>query len=267
MRYKTRNALYLRISINAVLPMTLLIDYRHLEWMSDEILSRVLFNLKDRIQIKLDQDKAQGKTKGKHFDIYHGNVRKSDTHEAIPYTMLYYFRQTPQKHAVLLKDKQLIFDSPPPAPALLPSQEMPPPPMRRQSDMHAQSDMVDGPDIKPEDDEAAAMDAVRDVPIEADDEKPDSKPKLSVSYTGFSIFHKTLVVIVQPTNGYIAPEKPVKTEDRQLTEEPDLARSRSLSAFDRSRSISGTPAPPSNAFPLFRSVTPGGSDSERGTPF
>jgi len=95
---------------------------------------------------------------------------------------------------------------------------------------------------------------------EDEDQKPEGKPKLRVSYTGFSIFGKTLVVIVEPYPALDNSRASVAPSDRELSVDP-RGREASVagSEFDgrgRSRSMSTMAPLRSAADPLFRPDTP-----------
>ncbi|GAA5865108.1 hypothetical protein JCM1840_005742 [Sporobolomyces johnsonii] len=109
---------------------------------------------------------------------------------------------------------------------------------------------------------------------------PDVKPQLKVQYQGYSIFGRSLVVIVEPWPPLSEEERArprlMNTEVRQLSASvaPDAYRRSSATAtpFSHSRagSMSATPAPRSRpgggARPLFRSETTPLAESVRGTP-
>ncbi|GAA5889116.1 hypothetical protein JCM5296_007170 [Sporobolomyces johnsonii] len=119
---------------------------------------------------------------------------------------------------------------------------------------------------------------------EAEDVKeaidPDVKPQLKVQYQGYSIFGRSLVVIVEPWPPLSEEERArprlMNTEVRQLSASvaPDAYRRSPATAtpFSDSRagSMSATPAPRSRpgggARPLFRSETTPLVESVRGTP-
>jgi hypothetical protein len=129
---------------------------------------------------------------------------------------------------------------------------------------------------------SAAAAPVVDVDLDVD-EKPDVKPHVDVSYTGFSIFGKTLVCMYVPPSALLIPSlgnvkfrrnrvepwpplaadsTPAPTgEIRQLSSEPSSSSSRAGSTRPRSVSATATPVPlpsPSRRqrTPLFRSMTP-----------
>ncbi|GAA5957379.1 hypothetical protein JCM21900_006880 [Sporobolomyces salmonicolor] len=106
---------------------------------------------------------------------------------------------------------------------------------------------------------------------------PDVKPRLKVQYQGYSIFGRSLVVIVEPWPPLSEEERArprlMNTEIRQLSASvaPDAyRRSTTATPFSRAGSTSATPAPPpprrGRARPLFRSETTPLAESARGTP-
>lgn len=88
--YKSRQSLYLRISLTSVLQMTLCLDERHCGWMSDAIMERVIAALKSRIGPKLRKEAKEGKEK---VDVYRG----------AGWQMAYFYRKSSTRHAVMLK--------------------------------------------------------------------------------------------------------------------------------------------------------------------
>lgn len=146
--YRPRQSSYLRISPSSVLQMILYLEPSHTHWMNvrtttclsssylpltlsdfppeqDGVLERVLFALKDRIPLKLQQE-GDGKKHGKektHVDVFRGGTfapslvfllfssEKDDAdfclyrlplHTA-DYQMAFFFRRSNDKHVVLLK--------------------------------------------------------------------------------------------------------------------------------------------------------------------
>lgn len=73
--FQTANTYYLRISSIVVLLLSLHLDYRHLNWMNNIILERVLIALRDRIPIKLNQELDYNKSsnnKKATVDVFRG---------------------------------------------------------------------------------------------------------------------------------------------------------------------------------------------------
>lgn len=219
MKYSTRNSHYLRISPHAVLLLELYLDPIHLAWMSDHILERILLALRDRIPAKLRQEGHQSKAAQRkaHVDVYRGTN----------YQIAFYFRKTTQRHAVLLKDIQLVFQS---------HQQLTPAAKRARSQTEskrARSDEGDslgepsqkrgkgggveeivikdeeveqavpsyqGPEaplFRPEEEDGYAEELKVDR-LTVDDFDTSHKPEVKVNYTGYSIFGMTLVVMFVP---------------------------------------------------------------------
>ncbi|KAG8901481.1 hypothetical protein FRB99_005285 [Tulasnella sp. 403] len=79
MSYRHRNALYLRISAHVVLPLYLYLDDKHVSWMSDRILQRVIADMKPLILKKWREEQVYkditSGPKAKRFgvvDVYRG---------------------------------------------------------------------------------------------------------------------------------------------------------------------------------------------------
>ncbi|ORY80275.1 hypothetical protein BCR35DRAFT_304469 [Leucosporidium creatinivorum] len=278
--FRPRQASYLRISPHTVLQMIMYLEPAHVNWMTTERLERVLFALKERIPVKLTKDaegakKRSGAKEKANVDVYRG----------ADYQIAFFFRKTGQKHVVLLKDKSLahpLTDSPPPAPLADTATDAAT--RKRGRDDEGPVDLTQDletaePPAKRA--EVAELVAVKDEEVEAvlppweegqgdyDDYKPelsDVKPELRVDYRGYSIFNRSLVVIVEPypalAPSELAQGAPlVPAEVRQLSAMPsDSAR---LSA-SRGPSASATPGPMRrDGQPLFRSDT---TPLEEGTP-
>lgn len=77
-QFTARNVFYLRISATTVLHMLLYLDRRHIEWMSAEMLEKVLHALKSRIATKLGAEGAVPVSKRRReldsekVDVYRG---------------------------------------------------------------------------------------------------------------------------------------------------------------------------------------------------
>ncbi|GAA6046545.1 hypothetical protein JCM3770_006202 [Rhodotorula araucariae] len=297
--------------------MTLYLEPAHVEWMSNSVLERMLFALKDRIPLKLRQeDEARGKAaKGAKERVQVDVFRGAD------YQMAFFFRHANDKHVVLLKDKHVHYTIRSPsktrgasaerAPSVAPGGGGASPRKRPRSAAATARDQndvlssgsdgdsepdrstapagkrhvgtaaarasVEGDDelvvVKPEPDEDDALpsgwvDASRgrdgaspgEVKPEIDDEV---KPQVTVSYRGYNIFGRTLVVIVEPypplDPADLARPRLLNTEVRQLSASvaPESYRSGRSTAL-RGSSLSATPAPrnaPGSSGALFRSET------------
>ncbi|EIN10424.1 hypothetical protein PUNSTDRAFT_65319 [Punctularia strigosozonata HHB-11173 SS5] len=111
MPYSVRNAHYLRISPHSVMPFYLYLDERHVEWMSDRVLQRVLADLQPLLIPKLRAE----------ADVTPGNANSNgkkgtvDVHRGDDYQFAFFFRQT-EPHSVLIKTRDFIVAPTQPAP-------------------------------------------------------------------------------------------------------------------------------------------------------
>jgi len=76
-KFTQRNSFYLRISSSAVLQLLLLLDTRHIEWMSPEILEKVLNVLRTHIARKLgaenmNMSKKRREADSEKIDVFRG---------------------------------------------------------------------------------------------------------------------------------------------------------------------------------------------------
>lgn len=76
-KFTQRNSFYLRISSRSVLQLLLLLDARHLDWMSPEILEKVLNVLRTHIARKLGADnmnmsKKRREADSEKIDVFRG---------------------------------------------------------------------------------------------------------------------------------------------------------------------------------------------------
>ncbi|GAA5858284.1 hypothetical protein JCM8547_004634 [Rhodosporidiobolus lusitaniae] len=126
--FRPRQSSYLRISPTTVLQMILYLEPAHTEWMSNNVLERMLFALKDRIPLKLAQE-GEGKKSGK-------EKTQVDVFRGADYQMAFFFRRSNDKHVVLLKDKQLHYAS---KPSQKPHMPPPPPPTASRGRKRARS--------------------------------------------------------------------------------------------------------------------------------
>jgi hypothetical protein len=79
-KFTQRNSFYLRISNTAVLQLLLLLDARHVEWMSPEILEKVLSVLRTHIATKLgaesgNMSKKRREADSEKIDVFRGGKR------------------------------------------------------------------------------------------------------------------------------------------------------------------------------------------------
>lgn len=78
-QFNARNSFYLRISVNTVLQLLLFIDPRHVDWMSTDILERVIAALRTRIVAKLGAEntnvsKKRRQLDSERVDVFRGGV-------------------------------------------------------------------------------------------------------------------------------------------------------------------------------------------------
>ncbi|BGP28408.1 hypothetical protein JCM10296v2_000140 [Rhodotorula toruloides] len=298
--FRPRQSSYLRISATAVLQMILYLEPAHVDWMNNSVLERMLFALKDRIPLKLQQE-GQGKSKGKektHVDVFRG----------ADYQMAFFFRRSGDKHVVLLKDKHVTYTTRSPTstaatPAPRASSTTPAPAPRSKRTRTASLNIRDSPPLSAGRDEPTSkrralfrdgegseadddVIIVKDEPVDEGEGLPpdwaegatgeaevkpeidqDVKPALKVHYRGFNIFGRTLVVIVEPyppldPKGLARPRL-LNTEIRQLSASvaPESYR-QSLSARPLGRSRGSISVTPApGGSGLFRSE----SESVRGS--
>lgn len=76
-KFTARNSFYLRISSSTVLQLLLLLDDRHVEWMSPEILEKVLNVLRTHISRKLGAEsmnlsKKRREADSEKVDVFRG---------------------------------------------------------------------------------------------------------------------------------------------------------------------------------------------------
>ncbi|KAI9574717.1 hypothetical protein HD554DRAFT_84576 [Boletus coccyginus] len=120
MTFRPRNAYYLRISSNIVIPLFLYLDERHIDWMSDVVLQHVLADLRPLIVPKLQAEKDVHFGPGASAP---GNKRGTvEVHRGETYQFAYFFRKT-EPHAVLFKSRYFIVA--PPHPEVVPKPATP----------------------------------------------------------------------------------------------------------------------------------------------
>ncbi|KAI0921826.1 hypothetical protein AcV5_000684 [Taiwanofungus camphoratus] len=110
MRFGPRNAYYLRISANTVLPLYLYLDERHVDWMSERVLQHVLEDLRPRILPKLKEEADAHLGPGGPVNAKRGSV---DVYRGDTYQFGYFLRNT-DPHAVLIKARQFVAKPDPP---------------------------------------------------------------------------------------------------------------------------------------------------------
>ncbi|KAE8217205.1 hypothetical protein CF319_g8649 [Tilletia indica] len=115
--FSQRNLYYLRSSPYTVLQMVLYLDARHIAWMNapseetggrrpngEVIMQKALSVLRTRIMDKLRKESG---TNGRMGVV--SRKEKVDVYAAYDFQMAYFFRKMSDRHAVLLKDKSLVF--------------------------------------------------------------------------------------------------------------------------------------------------------------
>ncbi|KZT74327.1 hypothetical protein DAEQUDRAFT_761195 [Daedalea quercina L-15889] len=115
MRFGPRNAYYLRISGQSVLPLYLYLDERHIDWMSEQVLQHVLSDLRPKILPKLKEEANARLRPGGPSNAKRGTV---DVHRGETYQFAYFLAETKQ-HSVLIKTRHFV-PAPAPPPGALP---------------------------------------------------------------------------------------------------------------------------------------------------
>lgn len=99
MPFSTRNAYYLRASNYRTIPLFLYLDERHVDWMSDIVLQRVIGGLQTQMKGLLDESRARsygpGAEKGSKHKVY---VERGEG-----FQYCYFLRGTTRTEVVLLK--------------------------------------------------------------------------------------------------------------------------------------------------------------------
>ncbi|KAJ7638923.1 hypothetical protein FB45DRAFT_416523 [Roridomyces roridus] len=98
--FRARNPYYLRISEKNVLPLYVYLDARHLDWMSDYVLQKVLVDLRPMVLPKLKEETSGGAKK-----------TTVDVHRGDTYQFCYFIRKT-EPHSVVVKARH--FEAAPP---------------------------------------------------------------------------------------------------------------------------------------------------------
>ncbi|KAN0063303.1 hypothetical protein ACQY0O_004467 [Thecaphora frezii] len=109
-RFTHRNVFYLRASPYAVLQTILYLDHRHVDWFNrnHHILNFLLGVLKSRIMPKLRREADKQGTLSNM-----SKKEKVDVYSERDWQMAYFFRKMDDRHAVLLKEKSLVFPQDP----------------------------------------------------------------------------------------------------------------------------------------------------------
>ncbi|PWN20296.1 hypothetical protein BCV69DRAFT_299431 [Microstroma glucosiphilum] len=223
--YGRRNIFYLRVSPYLVLPCILYIDPRHVLWLNTHpsTMPATLKFLKGRIMDKLEREAKVKKWKqdGQNWEKKIWGDISADFHLA------YFFRRQTDRHAVLVKEKEKVFPSAQgryrqPTSAKRPRQTAyddedddglgagaGPSASRLRSEQGEVGDVQIKPDPEDEDDaercllgdsrddRAGVTFAVPDEEEEMEDVKP--KFKLKVKYRDFTIFTKSLIIVLEPS--------------------------------------------------------------------
>ncbi|KAE8202133.1 hypothetical protein A4X06_0g3031 [Tilletia controversa] len=304
--FSQRNLYYLRSSPYTVLQMVLYLDARHVAWMNapseeanglrangEVIMQKALAVLRTRIMDKLRKESGSNGRMG-----VVSRKEKVDVYASYDFQMAYFFRKMSDRHAVLLKEKSLMFPHSSEAMPLTSETEAGNDPIpssseraakRRRTDVEDTSGLFlgDGAQAgiaeeevvaaKPEeeDDEAAAAllqnsagvdvntnegfyDPMQDDYFQSAEEIAEQeqglKPRLR--YSGFRIFGKMLVVVIEPSKSVIADNPDLfgaapPTEVRQLSVTPmpggpagrASSRARTQSRLTSVRGPSSTPGP------------------------
>ncbi|KAK0551589.1 hypothetical protein OC845_002106 [Tilletia horrida] len=290
--FSQRNLYYLRSSPYTVLQMILYLDARHIAWMNapseetgglrsngEVVLQKAMAVLRTRIMAKLRRESGSGGRMG-----VVSRKERVDVYASYDFQMAYFFRKMNDRHAVLLKDKHLVFPNSTNALPLSVDPEagnapIPPPPeraykRRRTDDEGSENLLLNSSDgaadraevpvaVKPEstDDQDDLLRSTTGQTIFADpaqsegymntdeelvDEEAANKPQLKVKYSGFRIFGKMLVVVIEPSKSVIANNPDLfgtaqPTEVRQLSVTPSPGGREGSRARTQSRMTSVIP--------------------------
>lgn len=101
MSFSTRNAYYLRASNYRTIPLFLYLDERHVDWMSDTVLQRVIASLQPRMGELLDESRVRGMASGNPADK--GKKHKVYVERGEGFQFCYFLRGTTRTEVVLLK--------------------------------------------------------------------------------------------------------------------------------------------------------------------
>lgn len=123
MRFGPRNAYYLRISENTVLPLYIYLDERHIDWMSERVLLHVLEDLRPLVLPKLNAEEDAHLGPGGPANAKRGTV---DVHRGDTYQFGYFLRKT-DPHAVLVKTRYFVPTPERPQTAMPPNSPSPEP--------------------------------------------------------------------------------------------------------------------------------------------
>ncbi|WWD17775.1 hypothetical protein CI109_102216 [Kwoniella shandongensis] len=256
MSFSTRNAYYLRVSNYRVIPLFLYLDERHVDWMKDPVLQRVIAELQPKMSELLYSARSEKKHKV-HVERGEG------------YQYCYFLRTTTRTEVVLLKQKSFSLRPPTPPPPEPPVSQSPSkrraasPSTRsrsaktpRRSRTRSRSvtarppDEGDSPPLQALDTDTAAAVADDGIKVKAEPEEYDSgvtesveetnikdwKPDVDVAYKGFGTSSVQLVLIIEPYPP-LPPSQYAPPSSRLSSRSASIA-----SSYSRSRSKQGTGA-------------------------
>ncbi|WFC94468.1 hypothetical protein MBRA1_001098 [Malassezia brasiliensis] len=234
--FSVRNVSYLRISAHTILITVLYLDQRHVRWLNEkpELWQRAVYELlRPRMRSLLVQ------------------ALQDPSHTAEPESKSLQF----PSGTVPLDDEEA-------ANAHIPSRTQPSEPAVKEEPIDDE-----GPLFIPASDDEGSVRA----PSPASDEDIKVKPKVRVSYAGFSVFGRELVCVLEPTAEAIAAnpdlfnvkDDAARREQRQLSEHARVAfetpapTQRSQRQYGRGESMRNASRQPT---PLFRGMTPATED-------
>ncbi|KAK4685494.1 hypothetical protein P7C73_g4657, partial [Tremellales sp. Uapishka_1] len=216
MTFSTRNAYYLRASNYRVIPLFLYLDERHVDWMSDFVLQRVIAE----IQPKMSELLFAARMVKKH---------KVHVERGEGYQYCYFLRTTTRTEVVLLKQKEfsLRAPTPPPAPEHVLAR-------KRRGRTRSVSVREETPLVEVGAEEEVVKTRESAVPTEMDERDiKDWKPDTELTYKGFGTSSLQFVLIVEPYPP-LAPSQYAPPSSRLSS------RSTSIASTARSRSKAGT---------------------------
>jgi len=232
MSFTTRNTYHLRLSAHSVLPLYLYLDERHVEWMTNATLQKVLTDLQPLILPKLQAEQHTGLVNSKKGSV--------DVHRGEDYQFAFFIRKVDSQSNVLIKTRQFV-----PAKAITRRAESPAPVIlgkrKRNAPTAPNKPLKDEPgtEVPPtepeiEEDNLNTEGQREPSPtgseyreeFEQEEEKP--KMELQLSYQGYSIFGRCLCVVVEPyppTTASVEKPKPPPIVERPLLQRASRAPS------------------------------------------
>ncbi|RIA85695.1 hypothetical protein C1645_363749 [Glomus cerebriforme] len=169
--YSTHNIRYLRISEKQVLPLIIYLRQENLSWFDDIIFQEILSALQRIIPKKFSGKKINGSNKSL-SDIYRGSN----------FQFAYYFKPTDVKHSVLIKD----------IPSILPPSNKTNVSSSQSQAKHEEHEEHENINNSSKGNHSSSKNIDDGV-----------QPKLNITYQGFNIFRKSLVIIVEPLDKVI----------------------------------------------------------------